>query len=99
MTARSLWEMITVFHSFSGSVMISATSNQFPTVSSFFVLGLIFFLVNFVFIFSRIKSGKEKMRGIDAATIAFTISIITVLLLLMALFDLNLEITSIKRNV
>lgn len=91
--------MITVFHSFSGSVMISAMSNQFPTVSSFFVLGLILFFGNFVFIFSRIKSGKEKIRGIDVTTIAFTISIITVLLLLMALFGLNLEITSIKRNV
>jgi hypothetical protein len=83
---KILWEMISVVHSFSGSIMVGAVSTLNTSMTLWLVLGLALFLLNFIFIFLGIKSGKRIWERVDNFTLTFSISMLTMVFFLMTLF-------------
>ena len=91
---KLLWEIIAIIHTFSGSIMLSAVSNTL-VISSFFIGGILTFFINLLLIFFGVLNNKNTKIWYF---VTFVLAILTILLFLLALFGLNLELTSIQQS-
>ena len=84
-----LWEIVVIIHTFGGSILLSSISGL-PTINFFVVLGAILFFINLLSIFYCIKYNKQRILRVDSVTFVFFWSIVTIVILLISLFGLDL---------